>query len=190
MVKKKTKPFGNAKLLGSAFLTLTLVMVVFAVNAATPTELPTKDNNRPNASFSSVEFDDGSIIKSANPKFAGMTEIKFNGKLNGAAGGYGTAKLKCGEKFNISGIRMCSAQDMARIYQGSLKDLPTSGSAWVNNGAPAHSMTTSNDCMGWTTDGSIPGFETTGIYGSTWDFNNQRLAITNCSTKLPIACCY
>jgi hypothetical protein len=115
-------------------------------------------------------------------QFTGLTTSSYDG----SRGGYSAATALCNAQF--AGSHICTSMEMINTYNHNPTLLSAgTGQAWINNGAPAHSDTLSNDCKGWNfNQASQAGF---GRFGSVWYFTGNQALIQYCNVAIPFACC-
>ncbi len=110
----------------------------------------------------------------AEPNFVGVS----GSTKNGVQGGYASVDLaECGV-----GNHVCTAEEILYAYRVGDPDLPTTGDAWYNSGAPTNPDMIVNDCNGWNTADS-------GIGATIWDFGNSKALMSPCNQFHKFACC-
>ncbi len=146
-----------------------------------PTKLPPFGNPAPPAGGGGdVVYDE-----CAQGIFQGFSGISVD---PGSVGGYIQADVQC--NATIPGSHVCTAADIihtTRCMPNNVKN--QIGAAWINNGPPSSTLSTTNDCWGWTLQKSSSGGV---IYGTTWSFNSTggKGGVMSCAiiTK-QFACC-
>jgi len=110
--------------------------------------------------------------------------------------GYNGVNDYCENLVDHEGSHVCTPMEMINTYNFNTSVLPPSEYALVNN--PTGGDGFANDCEGWSNLKGYVGNITTGsrdqmVFGSVWDFDEQRSIIMQCNhikTKaLPFACC-
>jgi len=115
-------------------------------------------------------------------QFVGLTPSTYDGNQ----GGYQGVNTLCNNAF--SGSHVCTSMEMINTYNHTPTLLSSgTGQAWINNGAPAHSDTLSNDCKGWNFNLAAQGAY--GRFGSVWYFTGNQALIQYCNASIPFTCC-
>lgn len=115
----------------------------------------------------------------------GMFVDVSTSSTNGAVSGYNNAnETYCDIEGDavLDGAHICTAMEIINTYNNNPSALPSTGSAWINNGPPGYDQTQANDCMGW---GSLDGE----VFGSIWKFDTDDSSISPCSLPYQFACC-
>jgi len=114
--------------------------------------------------------------------YVGKTPSTYQG---GNAGSYETANSYCAAAHTDSHV--CTPIEMINTYNHNPAAIAgETDSLWINNGAPAYFSSISNDCLGWSTSGTL--FNQP-VFGSIWDASNNYGVITTCNNSRAYACC-
>jgi hypothetical protein len=116
-------------------------------------------------------------------QFVGKTTATSTGLLS-ATNGYAAANALCSGTTGLSGSHVCTSEEILyTINSGHGNNLPTGVFMWINNGPPGFTSL-SNDCLGWTYNGS-DGF------GAVWvkKASNTYGTLNGCDKSNYFACC-
>lgn len=117
-------------------------------------------------------------------QFVGVSERTYGG-AGVSVSGYRDATTECSNTDNLEGSHVCTSMEIINSYNvNNSLVLAQAGSAWINNGPPAHDATLSNDCGGWQSQAATQ-------FGSLWWFgSDDRGLLMSCNQTLyPFACC-
>lgn len=117
-------------------------------------------------------------------QFVGVSERAYG--QAGVGSSYPNVNEECGENTEgIEGSHICTAMEIINSYNvNNPRVIAQDGSAWINNGPPAHDATLSNDCGGWQSQAATQ-------FGSLWWFgDDDRGLLMSCNqTIYSFACC-